>query len=217
MASDLGLTPSNDGMVIRLAFPPLTEERRRDLTKMAKDRAEDGRVAVRNVRRHAKETPRAAPARRGDLRGRAAPRREGAPAPHGPIRGGGRRGPPPQGEGADGGLDGRQRGRSRVGRPVRRSRQLLHACRRAAGRAVIAGRRCGRRGLGEAPGLVRGPGEDAGDDAAPAPAGPDPGFLEDEDGDLDFGDDLPELSLDDLRKAPPEYRDLPIAPAACLG
>ncbi len=56
MASDLGLTPSNDGVVIRLAFPPLTEERRRDLTKMAKDRAEDGRVAVRNVRRHSKET-----------------------------------------------------------------------------------------------------------------------------------------------------------------
>jgi ribosome recycling factor len=56
MASDLGLTPSNDGTVIRLAFPPLTEERRRDLIKMAKDRAEDGRVAVRNVRRHSKET-----------------------------------------------------------------------------------------------------------------------------------------------------------------
>lgn len=56
MASDLGLTPSNDGNVIRLAFPPLTEERRRDLTRMAKDRGEEGRVAVRNVRRHAKET-----------------------------------------------------------------------------------------------------------------------------------------------------------------
>lgn len=56
MSSDLGLTPSNDGNVIRLAFPPLTEERRRDLTKLAKDRAEEGRVAVRNVRRHAKET-----------------------------------------------------------------------------------------------------------------------------------------------------------------
>src|SRR5207245_6370674 len=54
-ASDLGLTPSNDGNVIRLAFPPLTEERRRDLIKMAKDRAEEGRVAVRNVRRHIKE------------------------------------------------------------------------------------------------------------------------------------------------------------------
>jgi ribosome recycling factor len=56
MGSDLGLTPSNDGNVIRLAFPPLTEERRRDLTKLAKERGEEGRVAVRNVRRHAKET-----------------------------------------------------------------------------------------------------------------------------------------------------------------
>jgi ribosome recycling factor len=56
MSSDLGLTPSNDGNVIRLSFPPLTEERRRELTKLAKERGEDGRVAVRNVRRHAKET-----------------------------------------------------------------------------------------------------------------------------------------------------------------
>ena len=56
MASDLGLTPSNDGTVIRINFPPLTEERRRDLIKIAHQRAEEGRVAVRNVRRHAKET-----------------------------------------------------------------------------------------------------------------------------------------------------------------
>jgi len=56
LASDLGLTPSNDGNVIRLAFPPLTEERRRDLIKLAHQRAAEGRVAVRNVRRHAKET-----------------------------------------------------------------------------------------------------------------------------------------------------------------
>jgi ribosome recycling factor len=55
MTSDLGLTPSNDGNVIRLAFPALTEERRHDLTKLAKDRGEEGRVSVRNVRRHAKE------------------------------------------------------------------------------------------------------------------------------------------------------------------
>jgi ribosome recycling factor len=53
--SDLGITPSNDGNVIRLAFPPLTEERRRELVKQVHHRAEDGRVAVRNVRRHAKE------------------------------------------------------------------------------------------------------------------------------------------------------------------
>jgi ribosome recycling factor len=54
-SSDLGITPSNDGNVIRLAFPPLTEERRRDLVKQVHHRAEEGRVAVRNVRRHAKE------------------------------------------------------------------------------------------------------------------------------------------------------------------
>jgi ribosome recycling factor len=54
-SSDLGITPSNDGNVIRLAFPPLTEERRRDLVKQVHTRAEEGRVAVRNVRRHAKD------------------------------------------------------------------------------------------------------------------------------------------------------------------
>jgi ribosome recycling factor len=54
-ASDLGITPSNDGQVIRLNFPPLTEERRRDLIKVVHHRGEEGRVAVRNVRRHSKE------------------------------------------------------------------------------------------------------------------------------------------------------------------
>src|SRR5436309_6788592 len=56
LGSDLGLTPSNDGNVIRLAFPPLTEERRKELIKLAHQRGEDGRVSVRNVRRHSKET-----------------------------------------------------------------------------------------------------------------------------------------------------------------
>jgi ribosome recycling factor len=55
MASDLGITPSNDGNVIRLSFPPLTEERRKDLIKLVHQRGEEGRVAVRNIRRHAKE------------------------------------------------------------------------------------------------------------------------------------------------------------------
>lgn len=54
-SSDVGVTPSNDGNVIRLAFPPLTEERRKELVKTVHHRAEEGRVAVRNVRRHAKE------------------------------------------------------------------------------------------------------------------------------------------------------------------
>lgn len=52
--SDLGLNPSNDGTVIRLAFPPLTEERRKELIRLVRHMAEDGRVAIRNVRRHTK-------------------------------------------------------------------------------------------------------------------------------------------------------------------
>lgn len=53
MASDLGLTPNNDGRVIRLVFPELTEERRRDLVKDIKKKAENTRVAIRNIRRDA--------------------------------------------------------------------------------------------------------------------------------------------------------------------
>ncbi len=49
--SDLGINPSNDGVIIRLSFPPLTEERRKEMVKVVKSRAEDGRVAVRNIRR----------------------------------------------------------------------------------------------------------------------------------------------------------------------
>jgi ribosome recycling factor len=51
LASDLGLTPSNDGKMIRLNIPPLTEERRHELVRVVKQRAEEARVAVRNVRR----------------------------------------------------------------------------------------------------------------------------------------------------------------------
>lgn len=51
LASDLGLTPSNDGKIIRLSIPPLTEERRHELVKVVRSRTEEGRVAVRNVRR----------------------------------------------------------------------------------------------------------------------------------------------------------------------
>jgi ribosome recycling factor len=51
LASDLGLTPNNDGRVVRLVLPPLTEERRKDLVKVVKNRAEEARVAVRNIRR----------------------------------------------------------------------------------------------------------------------------------------------------------------------
>ena len=50
-ASDLGINPTNDGAVIRLAFPPLTEERRKELVKVVRHKAEEARVAVRNLRR----------------------------------------------------------------------------------------------------------------------------------------------------------------------
>ena len=53
-ASDLGINPANDGAVIRLAFPPLTEERRIELIRIVRRQAEDGRVSVRNARRSAK-------------------------------------------------------------------------------------------------------------------------------------------------------------------
>lgn len=53
--SDLGINPSNDGQVLRLVFPTLTEERRKELVKVVKHRAEEARVAVRNVRRHARQ------------------------------------------------------------------------------------------------------------------------------------------------------------------
>jgi ribosome recycling factor len=53
--SDLGLTPSNDGIIIRLAFPPLTEERRKALVKIVREKAEQGKVAIRGVRQHARK------------------------------------------------------------------------------------------------------------------------------------------------------------------
>jgi ribosome recycling factor len=51
LASDLGLTPNNDGKSIRLNLPPLTQERRQELVKVVSNRLEEGRVAIRNVRR----------------------------------------------------------------------------------------------------------------------------------------------------------------------
>ena len=55
LASDIGITPSNDGKVIRLVFPELTEERRKDLVKDIKKKAENAKVAVRNIRRDAND------------------------------------------------------------------------------------------------------------------------------------------------------------------
>lgn len=56
MASDIGITPSNDGSVIRLVFPELTEERRKELVKDVKKKGEDAKVAVRNIRRDANDS-----------------------------------------------------------------------------------------------------------------------------------------------------------------
>jgi len=52
--SDLGLTPSNDGIIMRLTFPQLTQERRKDLVKVVKNMAEEGRISIRNIRRAAR-------------------------------------------------------------------------------------------------------------------------------------------------------------------
>jgi ribosome recycling factor len=54
--SDLGVNPTNDGNIIRVVFPQLTEERRKDLIKVARHKAEESRVSIRNVRRHAKDS-----------------------------------------------------------------------------------------------------------------------------------------------------------------
>ena len=53
--SDLGVNPSNDGKIIRVVFPQLTEERRKEMIKVAHHKAEDARIAIRNIRRHAKD------------------------------------------------------------------------------------------------------------------------------------------------------------------
>lgn len=55
LKSDLGITPTNDGKVIRLAIPPLTEERRKELVKVVRKMAEEGRVVIRNLRRDAND------------------------------------------------------------------------------------------------------------------------------------------------------------------
>jgi ribosome recycling factor len=54
--SDLGVNPTNDGAIIRIVLPELSEERRREYIKVARHKAEDGRVSIRNIRRHAKDS-----------------------------------------------------------------------------------------------------------------------------------------------------------------
>ncbi len=65
-ASDLGITPASDGVVIRLPFPALTEERRKELVKVAHRLAEEGKVSIRNIRRDANDTLKKA-AKKGDM------------------------------------------------------------------------------------------------------------------------------------------------------
>jgi ribosome recycling factor len=55
-SSDLGVNPSNDGAIIRIIFPELSEERRKEFIKIARHKAEDSRVSIRNIRRHAKDS-----------------------------------------------------------------------------------------------------------------------------------------------------------------
>jgi ribosome recycling factor len=54
--SDLGVNPTNDGAIIRVVFPELSEDRRKDFIKVARHKAEDSRVSIRNIRRHAKDS-----------------------------------------------------------------------------------------------------------------------------------------------------------------
>lgn len=67
-SADLGLNPSNDGNIIRLSFPSLTEERRRDLIKVVRSLAEEGRISIRNVRRHIKDSIEAEDVSEDDIR-----------------------------------------------------------------------------------------------------------------------------------------------------
>ena len=66
--ADLGLNPSNDGNIIRLAFPSLTEERRHELIKVVRSLAEEGRIAIRNIRRHTKDSIEAEDVSEDDIR-----------------------------------------------------------------------------------------------------------------------------------------------------
>ncbi len=84
--SDLGVNPSNEGSMLRILLPQMTEERRREMVKVARGKAEDGKVAVRNVRRRARRSwtgssRTARPART------TVAAREGAGRPHPPVRG----------------------------------------------------------------------------------------------------------------------------------
>ena len=71
MAANLGLNPTNDGTLIRISIPPLTEERRKELAKAARAQGEDAKIAIRNVRRDVEERDQEGGRRREPLRGHA--------------------------------------------------------------------------------------------------------------------------------------------------
>ena len=101
--SDLGINPQNDGRVIRLVFPQLTEERRKDLTKQVRKYAEDSKVAVRNIRRDAVDYVKNPEEGRAD-RGRPEEGRKGHPGAHRQARQEDRRDVRQEGKGTDGDL-----------------------------------------------------------------------------------------------------------------
>ena len=101
--SDLGIHPQNDGSVIRLAFPQLTEERRKELSKQVRKYGEEGKVAIRNIRRDAMDAIKSGEGLRAH-RGRPEGDGEGPPGPGGQALQGRGRHHRRQGEGTDGGV-----------------------------------------------------------------------------------------------------------------
>ena len=102
--SDLGINPQNDGRVIRLVFPQLTEERRKDLTKQVRKYAEDSKVAVRNIRRDAVGLRQEGPEEGRTDRGRPEEGRKGHSGSHRQARQEDRRDVRQEGKGTDGDL-----------------------------------------------------------------------------------------------------------------
>ena len=84
--SDLGVNPTNDGNIIRISVPQLTEERRRELVKQAKSKGEDAKVSIRNVRRKTMDELEPDPEGRRSRRGRGRSRRERTRQDHGEVR-----------------------------------------------------------------------------------------------------------------------------------
>ena len=84
--SDLGVNPTNDGSIIRCVFPELSEQRRRELVKVVRGKAEDARVSIRSVRRHAKDVAGQDEEGRRRRRGRRPPRGEGTRGADPPLR-----------------------------------------------------------------------------------------------------------------------------------